>query len=596
MKLTKKIVIFILLICVFFSILFSLLFRWVITEPVDEQKRMRAQQIVAGAVTALENEKLRLRTVNEDWAVWDTMYNYVSNPTEAVYKDLSPRALLKGSDISLILIVNKEKQTIVLEGYDELKEMPLSFNQVKQKQGPVWNYLVQTFAEFETHGGLIPTEHGPMLLISTPVLHGNDTGPINGRVMMGRIVHRHFGKMIHDSIREETRLLVPHRAGQTKEPRTNAGDDGNGFIMKEETDHLRIDYPVKDVWGGYLFTIRVEAGKRMFEILEEANRLFFLLLMAGFLLLGAVFYFIVHRLVVRRVTGISSQTDQIVTFDHLDRRIETQYRDEITQLGRNVNKMLQRLQTEHTRREEIEQTLMLNDKLIFLGKVTAKIAHEVNNPLFAIDNSFGYLKKHLPPGDEQLAKVMGMMEKEIQRVRNITRDMHQYSVGQPETFTMSNLSTIIDAAINVITWSRQVRDTQINFRKRDRSFSLHCNPDTLQQVFMNIIINAVEAMKGGGKLEIDISGEGADYRVDFTDNGPGFDKTIKALLFIPFQTTKSGEGMGLGLYISNNIISNHGGTIQVDYDYKDGALLVVRIPKERDPAAPVTPTAEPNEN
>jgi len=350
--------------------------------------------------------------------------------------------------------------------------------------------------------------------------------------------------------------------------------------VEEGKKSMIIRYPVYDVKNRQVFIIRVETRKHMFDILDKATRLFFLLLIAGFLLLGAVIYFFIHRLVVRRMKRISTTTDNIISFDDLSQRIPETYRDEITQLSRNINKMLKRLETENIRKDEVERMLVLNEKLIFLGKVNATVAHEVNNPLFAIANSVRILKKHLPTDNKRLNDVVQLMEREIKRVSTITQNMYKFTVKSMKKPVSSDITAVIEAAINVIKWSKQLKDTHIDYRKPGRTFPLTCNPDALQQVFVNIILNAVDAMEGKGELVIRVSadGDGKEYRIDFIDNGPGFDESIKAAMFQSFKSTKAGKGSGLGLNIAYNIIANHRGTITLDDSYRDGAHLIIKIP------------------
>ena len=242
--------------------------------------------------------------------------------------------------------------------------------------------------------------------------------------------------------------------------------------------------------------------------------------------------------------------------------------------------MLKRLQEENSKREEYEKMLLLNEKMVYLGKVISEISHEINNPLFAIAFSFQLLKKYLPGDNKRVIEAAQVLEREIDRVRLITRNMHKFTVQEIEDACQSDVSDIMNAAVNVIKWSKKIQKTEIDLTKIGHEFPLYCNPGSLQQVFMNIIVNAVEVMKGNGKLTIGIADSGKDYIIDFKDSGPGVEDSIKKDLFQPFRTTKKGKGTGLGLNISQNIIANHGGTIVLDDNYKLGARFIITIPKE----------------
>lgn len=285
---------------------------------------------------------------------------------------------------------------------------------------------------------------------------------------------------------------------------------------------------------------KTEDRGHAFEIIERAAGRFLVLLIFALFLSGIIFYIIINRMVIGRVM----------------------------------------LKDNKIKREQVERSLALNEKLVFSEKVSASIAHEINNPLFAISNSFQLAKRYLPTDNKRVNDAVQLFEKEIKRVKKLSRNMHAFVIRDIEEATPSDITAIVKDAVNTLEWSEKLADTGIDFRKNDASFPLTCNPGSLQQVFMNIIINAVEAMDGKGKVIIDISEENRHYRIDIIDNGPGVPDSVKADIFQPFRSTKSGKGIGLGLHISHNIITNHGGTISLDENDQQGAHFIIKIPNE----------------
>ena len=233
---------------------------------------------------------------------------------------------------------------------------------------------------------------------------------------------------------------------------------------------------------------------------------------------------------------------------------------------------------ENIERYEVERMLAFNEKLVLLNRVASHIAHDINNPLFAISNSFQLSKKYLPTDNKRVNEAVQILEREIKRVKTLSRDMYRFVIRYVEEPTLSDLAAIMNTAIKIIEWSKKLKDTEIVFKKQG-SFPLKCSPVSLQQAFMNLIINAVEALDGKGKVSIDILEEDREYRIDFVDNGPGIPDDIKPQIFLPVKSEKSSRGVGLGLHISYNIVSNHGGTITLDGDCRQGAHFIIRIPK-----------------
>jgi signal transduction histidine kinase len=579
LKLTQKIVFVIVTLCIVFSFLLFLLFRLILYDNLREQKAKFVQRLIGTAISVLENETRRILTFTEDWAAWDTMYEYISHPTPGLERNLSIPLTLRDAEINLLIAVRQDKKIARLEGYSHLSHQSLQFALLEQKKGATWKFLTQTFDAEGSVKGIVLSDYGPLIAVSSPILHSDNTGPRNGRLLMGRLIDHTFAERIGQVIYEKTRFIT----AQSQE--RNGPTDQVGPLVRQENNTTVIYYPINDIWNRKAFTIRVEISKHTFGILEKALRLFFLAMMIGILFLGAILYFIMNRLVVRRVKRISATTSHIITLDDLSQRIAIpeSYNDEIVQLSKNINQMLKRLQTENISKEEVEHMAMLNEKLIFLGRVTANVIHEINNPLFAIENSIRIIKKHLPLNleDKRLIEVVQVVEQEIKRVKTISRNIHKFAIPPMEKAQLSDITTIMDAAIKVIKWSHQLKKTGLDYLKAAEAFPVYCNPEALQQVFINIILNAIEAMQGKGKLTIDVSEKGNPvvYRIDFIDTGPGFRDTIKAALFEPFKSTKKGKGFGLGLNISDSIIKNHGGTITLDENYRNGTHLIVNIPK-----------------
>lgn len=581
MKLTKKIFVLILSICFIFSLLYLILFHLILTEPIDEQKALLARKTVASVLSSLDNERERIRLFTADWASRDCMYEFAASRRLIFAQEIAPCLTVKDGDISLFLLLDREREIVDLSGYHNTLKMVISFSSLADKRDDIWRYVAGISLEQGITHAIIKSEHGPMMLVSSPVYRSSGKGPSTGRLVMGRLIDQSLEKKFAALLREDIDLLsypVPMTPGMEK-----IGDlNGSPIWVEEKGNRMIIYYPILDINLKPIMTIRATAKLEVFKILEQAIRLFFLLLIVGFLLSGALFYLIIHHLVVKRIKNISEMTNTIVTFNDLALEIPSSPQDEIGLLSRNFNRMLKRLQEENMKREEIERMLLMNEKMVFLGRVIADISHEVNNPLFAIAFSFQLLKKYLPTKNTRLVEAAQVLESEIDRVRSITHNMHRFTIQDIESASLSDLVLIMDLAIKVSRWSKKIKDTEIVFNKQAPSFPLYCNPGSLQQVFMNIIINTVEATKGKGKLIINIEEVDGEYKIDFIDNGPGVDEKYKKALFQPFKSTKGNQGTGLGLNISQHIISNHGGTITLNEDYTQGAHFIIRIPRKGD--------------
>jgi len=579
MKLTKKILILILSICVVFSLLYLILFHLVLTKPIDEQKALLVRKTVANVLSIFDNERDRIRLFTSEWASRDCMYEFASSRRLIFKQEISPCLTVKDGDISLFLLLDRNREIVNISGFHNSHQMAISFSPLGERRGNIWNYVKSIPIEQGVTFAIVKSEYGPLLLVSSPVYKSSGKGPSAGRLVMGRLIDKSLEKKFSSLLREDIALLPYPGPLKSSLEKIDQLDDRPIWVEKKGS-LMDIYFPILDVNLNPVMTIRVTAHLEVFKILEQAIGLFFLLLIVGFLLSGVLFYLIIHQLVVKRIKSISEMTNKIVSFNDLSLEIPASTPDEIGLLSRNINCMLKRLQEENMKREEIERMLLMNEKMVFLGRVITDISHEVNNPLFAIAFSFQLLKKYLPSENERVAEAAQVLENEIDRVRGITRNMHRFTIQDIESASLSDLVVIMELAIKVSRWSKKIKDTEIVFNKQARSFPLYCNPGSLQQVFMNIIINAVDATKGKGKLVIDIQEVDGEYKIDFIDNGPGVSEQYKRVLFQPFKSTKGNYGTGLGLNISQHIVSNHGGTITLDESYAQGAHFIIRIPRK----------------
>lgn len=293
-----------------------------------------------------------------------------------------------------------------------------------------------------------------------------------------------------------------------------------------------------------LFSVIPEVRGHSYELSGGSAVMFFILLLSGFSLFAFLLYMVIIRPVIR---GSGSS--------------------------------LQKCAEESGNKEEFINMLVLREKLVFSEGAAARISHKFNNVLFTISNSFQLTKRYLPTDNTRVNDAVRVFDREIKRAKDLSLNMHTFLIRDIEESARSDIASIMNKTINMMKQDNRTKNTEIDFKQQDATFPLICKPGSLQQSFMNIIINAVEAMAGSGRVIIDISQDDRYYRIDFIDNGPGVPDDLKEEIFLPFSSTKSGKNVGLGLHISHNIITNHGGTINLDDKVRLGAHFSIEIPK-----------------
>jgi len=228
-----------------------------------------------------------------------------------------------------------------------------------------------------------------------------------------------------------------------------------------------------------------------------------------------------------------------------------------------------------------EEALRENEKLAAMGRVAGIIAHEVNNPLAAITNIFYLLREH-PSLNEDARRIAEMADQELQRVSHITKQTLSFYRESKRPIPVM-IHELVDDVLEL--QQRELQNHRIAVRKKyASSVAIHGFPVELRQVILNLVSNAIQAMPGGGRLEVYVrpaTGWAAQRRgmaVTIADTGVGIRREDAKRLFEPFYSTKSTKGTGLGLWISKGIIQKYGGQITFrSYSNRNGTITCFRV-------------------
>jgi signal transduction histidine kinase len=216
-----------------------------------------------------------------------------------------------------------------------------------------------------------------------------------------------------------------------------------------------------------------------------------------------------------------------------------------------------------TDRAELEKRLVQADKLSSIGLLAAGVAHEVNTPLAVISNYAQMLAKQVGE-DDQKSRMLEKIAKSTFRASEIVNGLLNFSRTSTTEFGEVNLNRVIQETLSLV--EHQVKKAGVEVRTHlDPALApVHGNAGKLQQVFLNLFLNARDAMESGGVLEVTTSAEDSGARVEVTDTGHGIAPEHVHRIYDPFFTTKAArKGTGLGLSVSYGIMQEHGGTIEV---------------------------------
>ncbi len=234
--------------------------------------------------------------------------------------------------------------------------------------------------------------------------------------------------------------------------------------------------------------------------------------------------------------------------------------------------------------EELERSqaqLVQAEKMAAIGRLAASIAHEINNPLQAIHNSL-HLSMHERLEEGRRRQYLAMAQAEVQRLIEIVQRMLDFYRPSRGGVEPANINGVAENVLALAQKRLQHGNVRVHTAFDPALPPVPMVPDQITQVFLNIVINAIEAMPSGGDLwlETSLSEDGKWVLASFRDTGQGMSSEQLANLFEPFYTTKA-DGTGLGLAISYGIIERHGGEIEVSSQLNEGTTFVVRLPVNR---------------
>ena len=233
-----------------------------------------------------------------------------------------------------------------------------------------------------------------------------------------------------------------------------------------------------------------------------------------------------------------------------------------------------------TERLQAEAALRELDTLSTMGRLAARVAHEINNPLAGIQNSFTLLKDAVPP-DHRYYRYVGAIEREIARIAGVTRDL--YGLYRAEHAEKGESSVSVAIADVVVLLNQLNRSSSVRIQTNtERAPSLLPHPDALiRQVVFNLIQNGVEASPQNGTVQVTAWSDNGTFHLSVRDHGPGVPVQIREKIFADFYSTKSGlstGGMGLGLAIVKRSLTALGGEIRILDPPDGGADFRVRLP------------------
>lgn len=262
--------------------------------------------------------------------------------------------------------------------------------------------------------------------------------------------------------------------------------------------------------------------------------------------------------------------------------------DEIGDLGRNFNHMVEQLRESREEIERLHRTQMSRaEHFATLGEMATGLAHEIRNPLAGIAGVIEIIGRDLPTTSPARAVVKDVRQ-EIARINHIVTDLLQTARPHPPKVRKSDLNTTVEHAVMLGRQQGLARGIEIALHKDPSLPEIEHDSDQIHQVLLNLLLNSLQAIDKNGKVAVTVEARGKNAIIEVADNGRGIAPDHLPNIFRPFYTTK-GNGTGLGLSLARRIIEDHHGHIDVTSTVGKGTTFAVVLPLQR-AATPATVT------
>jgi PAS domain S-box-containing protein len=232
-------------------------------------------------------------------------------------------------------------------------------------------------------------------------------------------------------------------------------------------------------------------------------------------------------------------------------------------------------------RQRIQKQLVQSGKLSAIGELAAGVAHEINNPLFAITGLVEFLLKDAEPGTKAYER-LELVQQTALEIKEIVRALLDFARESSDDRCVVGLDAVVRETVELVERTSVHRGIKMDESLGVGPFFVHASPNQLKQVFLNLVANARQALPDGGRITIEVDSDDNDVWTSISDDGPGIPTELLGRIFEPFFTTKRETGgTGLGLAVSLGIAEAHGGTLTADSSPSGGACFTLRLPRSR---------------
>ena len=566
---------------------------------------------------AMDGEMDQLLTFCADWGNWLETYRYMGGENPSFIADNMTESTIVAAGLDLVAYVADDGRFVWTKGLVPGTETALDYRMLDGPGLPADHPFMDAVRTGGTARGIVVTEHGPMMLVAAPVLDGAGNGPHRGSVLLGRVITPQVAGRLATQAQVQLEVSTPPAAAAA------AGPDPVAPRIVQGTTHNAVYRNLYDIAGEPSVQLRIDVPRAVTARGHDATGYALASVFVACAIVLVTLVVALRYMVLRPVSLLTDHAVAITEGDDLTRRMNFERRDEIGILAKEFDRMVDKLAD--ARRRVVDQSFEAG-----AAQVTAGVLHNVGNamtPLAVAVNSLQERLRGAPLGEIEmvLAELAGSegdpsrrqdlerflhlavrelvkaaaaagddaatVTRQTEAIQSVLAEQLQARRAGPVIETVDLASLVWRSAELVAPDLRRVLDVRIDPAIRSLG-SLPLPRITLQQVFQNILQNAAESVRAGGRdrgvLSVTAELESGDagpsgLTVRFSDDGVGISREDLTRIFENgFSTKPRTTNQGIGLHWCANALQSIGGGIRAASD-GHGATMIVSVPLQRPP-------------
>jgi signal transduction histidine kinase len=575
---------------------FYFVFETALLQKVSEDENRIAQEDLVRLKMAISSESESLDSKAADWSHWDDSYQFVEdNNTKFISTNLVPEAF-SDLKVNLMVFINNSGSIVFGKAHylDNNTEMSIDQTAIESVIN-TFNYHNNSKLE-----GFVKTNNDTLLIVARPIVKSNYEGPEKGILIFGILFDE--SEIIHLSniIGLPVKLTAIDDSKMTADflkANSTLATNNSLFCTSVTETEIAGYIPIKDINLKNIALVSIVDSRQSYidaksEILSTS-----MAIAAVGLIFLAVFYFSLDRFVLSRLSKLNDNVRKISESGNIKERTQTSGNDEVSDLSKRINAMLdqiscsqeklndyastleKKVQEKKNELEEANNKLIKTERMAAIGEIAGMVGHDLRNPLSGIKNAVFLLKKKYRPllGDGG-TELLIIIDRAIEHSDKIINDLLDYSREMHLDYEEISPKSLICYTLLAINVPKKIKI----FESVEDLPKIWVDTNKMQRVFTNLVKNSFEAMPDGGSLEINSRHDEQTVNFSFIDTGCGFSEDVAKKIFTPLFTTKA-KGMGFGLSICKRIVETHGGKIEVKSALNKGTKFLITLPIEPKP-------------